>query len=47
MCGHRSVIKNNLFPEVYHHFRQPDHSNLSMKVHILDLFYTTLVTTLI
>jgi hypothetical protein len=36
MCGHRSVIKKNIFSEVYHHFRQPEHSNLSMKVRILE-----------
>jgi len=39
MCGHRSGIKNNIFPEVYHHFRQPNHSNLSMKVRILEKIY--------
>ena len=36
MCGHRSGIKNKLFPEVYHRFRQTDHSILSMKVRILE-----------
>ena len=36
ICGHRSVIKNNLFPRVYHYCRQPDQSNLSMKDGILE-----------
>ena len=39
MCGHRSGIKNNLFPEVYYHFRHSDLSNLSMKVRILEKIY--------
>ena len=39
ICGHRSGINNNLFPTVYHHFNQPDHSILSMKVRILEKIY--------
>ena len=39
MCGHRSGIKNNQFPELYHHFRQPDHSTLSVKDHMLEKKY--------
>ena len=39
MCGHRSRIKNSLFPEDYHHCMQPNHSNLSMKNCILGKIY--------
>jgi len=39
-----SPIRNHeqptdVFPEVYHHFRQPDYSSLSMKVRILEKIY--------
>ena len=48
MCGHRSGIKNNLFPEDYHHFRQPDHSNLCMNNFILGkIYHPSIMTKLI
>ena len=34
MCGHRSGINNNQYHEVYHHFRQQDHSNLYTSFHL-------------
>jgi hypothetical protein len=34
MCGHRSGINNNQYHEVYHHFRQQDHSNLYASFHL-------------
>jgi len=34
-----SPIGNQEEPEIYHHFRQLDHSNLSMKVRMLEKKY--------
>ena len=35
ICGHRSGIINNVNDIAYQHFNQPDHSILSMRVHIV------------
>ena len=39
ICGHRSVIINNVNDIVYQHFNQPDYSILSMRVRIIKYIY--------